>query len=226
MKLEPKLCRVGGVEDRMASERRVLKGCGLSIFLACFGTLVASPANAAAAEGTGAPVPGNRIADFCRAAPAPTVVRAKLHGGADLAHVVEVECMWGEQSSTEHLAQRFFGSNAEDETLLVSVGKDGNVLGTAWPVFKEKVSLEFGIPDMSEEEAVALLTSTKCADDLKALRDRGVRPKPMLASHSPPGRGCAHCTAGSTTTSASDLIFALVLGAITLAVVRRRSYQL
>jgi hypothetical protein len=185
--------------------------------------LVSSSVYAAEPPATGQPVPGNRISEFCRAAPAPTVVRAKLHGGADLAHVVEVECMWGQQSSTEHLAQRFFG-NTEDETLLVSVGKDGNVLGTAWPVFKEKVSLEFGIPDMSEEEAVALLTSTKCTDDLKAFRDRGVRPpKPTnLAAHSPPGRGCASCTATSSSTSVSDVIFAIALGAITLGVVRRR----
>lgn len=156
-----------------------------------------------------APVPGNRVEEFCKAAPAPTVVRAKVHADADLAHAVDVECVYGAEVTTEHIAQRFFGA-PEDETLLVSLQKDGNVVGTAWPVFKEKVSLELGIPDMSEEEAVALLQSPKCQDDLRAFRDHGVRPT-LRATPIHRG-GCARCsTSIDPTTTTTDLASGLVL---------------
>ncbi len=166
-----------------------------------------------------APVPGNRVEEFCKAAPAPTVVRAKVHADADLAHAVDVECVYGAEVTTEHIAQRFFGA-PEDETLLVSLQKDGNVVGTAWPVFKEKVSLELGIPDMSEEEAVALLQSPKCQDDLRAFRDHGVRPT-LRATPIHRG-GCARCsTSIDPTTTTADLASGLVLLLFTIATGRK-----
>jgi MYXO-CTERM domain-containing protein len=189
----------------------------LSIVMIAASAVVSSSANAAAP----AAVPGNRVADFCKAAPAMTVVRAKLHADSDMAHVVEVECVYGPPTPTEHLSQRFFGT-PEDETLLVSLEKDGNVVGTAWPVFKEKVSLEFGIPDMSEAEAVSLLQSPQCQEQLRALRDRGIRPSTStIVSTAPPGRGCAHCAAGGKA-SASDVFSVVVLAVAISAVIRRR----
>jgi len=153
----------------------------------------------------------NRITQFCQNAPAPAVIRAKVRSKD-----VEVERLYGSVVPTDKLAKHF-ADNAEDETLLVSVGKDGNVLGTSWPVFREQVSLELGIPDMKEQEAASLLLSTKCKEDLRAFRDKGLRP----ASVEPTATGgCAHC---SMTPSTPDFATALTLLFVVLLRPRRRS---
>lgn len=129
----------------------------------------------------------NRITQFCQNAPAPTVIRAKVSGKD-----VEVERLYGSPAPTDKLAKHF-ADNGDAETLLFAVGKDGNVLGTSWPVFREQVSLELGIPDMKEGEAASLLLSPRCRDGLRAFRDRGVRPAAVEATTT---RGCARCDVG------------------------------
>jgi hypothetical protein len=41
------------------------------------------------------------------------------------------------------------------------------VLGTAWPVFRNVVSLESGIPDMSKAEAASILLYPSCQVGLR-----------------------------------------------------------
>ena len=143
---------------------------------------------------------GNRMVAFCEGAPAPTVVRVHVHAGGDPAHRVEVERVYGAPAAaTTPMATRF-ASIVEDETLLVALAKDGAVLGTAWPVYKENVSLEMGIPDMTEAEAAGLLESPQCSDGLRALRDRGARPVSASASG-----GCAHCATSPGSSLSSEL---------------------
>jgi hypothetical protein len=140
--------------------------------------------------------PPNRIVEFCRNSPVPTVVRAKVRVSSAKAKRadIEVERVWGTTAPTNAMADHF-AANADDETLLVSLAPDGKVLGTSWPVFREQVSLELGIPDMKEEEAASLLRSPKCADELRAFRDHGVRPTALPPTST---GGCAHCDVGGT----------------------------
>ncbi len=141
-----------------------------------------------------ASAPPNRVTEFCKHAPAPTVVRAKVRVGSKAKQAdVEVERVWGSPVPTSGMADHF-ANNGDDETLLVSLAPDGKVLGTSWPVFREQVSLELGIPDMKEEEAAGLLRSPKCADELRAFRDQGTRPASVAPTS---GGGCAHCAVGS-----------------------------
>jgi hypothetical protein len=165
---------------------------------------------------------GNRIVAFCKGAPAPSIMRVHVHAGSDPAHLVEVERVWGDRAPLTHMTERF-ASTPEDETLLVSLARDGTVLGTAWPVFRENVSLEFGIPDMKESEAAALLGSPNCTADLRALRDRGVRPA-GAEGHAPEGRGCAHCAThgGSGFDAASAVLVAVTTVAVATIARRRR----
>jgi hypothetical protein len=144
----------------------------------------------------------NRIEQFCQHAPAPSVLRAKV--GPE----VEVERVYGAPAPTDKL-RKHFADNGDAETLLVSVGKDGNVLGTSWPVFRDQVSLELGIPDMKEGEAASLLLSPNCKEGLRAFRDRGVRP---AATEPTSTRGCAHCDVSpNRATALPDLGTALAI---------------
>jgi hypothetical protein len=144
----------------------------------------------------------NRITQFCANAPAPTVLRAKLGDG------VEVERVYGQLAPTDKLAKHF-KDDGDGQTLLVSVSKEGNVLGTSWPVFREQVSLELGIPDMKEAEAASLLLSPRCKEELRAFRDRGVRP---AAADATTTRGCARCDVGpGGAASVPDIASALTL---------------
>lgn len=144
----------------------------------------------------------NRITQFCENAPAPTVLRAKVGNG------IEVERVYGSPAPPPEKLAKQFKDDGDTQTLLVSVSKDGNVLGTSWPVFREQVSLELGIPDMKEAEAASLLLSPKCRDELRAFRDRGVRP--MAATPSSTG-GCSRCDLGRTTTTVPNLASVLTL---------------
>ena len=162
--------------------------------------------------------PPNRITEFCKNAPAPTVVRAKVRASKAKQADVVVERVWGSPPPTKGMADHF-ASNGEDETLLVSVAADGKVLGTSWPVFREQVSLELGIPDMKEEEAAGLLRSAKCADELRAFRDRGVRP----ASVEPTSSGCAHCTVSNASMDAGTGLVLLFAFALVRLATRRAS---
>lgn len=155
----------------------------------------------------------NRITQFCANAPAPTVLRAKV--GPDL----EVERVYGSPAPTDKL-RKHFAENGEGETLLVSVSKEGNVLGTSWPVFREQVSLELGIPDMKEAEAASLLLSPKCKEDLRAFRDRGVRP---AAAEPTSTRGCARCDVTSGGSAMPDFATALTLLIVVALRPRRRA---
>ena len=160
-----------------------------------------------------------RNAGFCGGAPAATVVRAHVRV-ADKGQVsVDVEQLYGAPAPTTKIASRF-ASMTEGETLLVSLTNDGSVIGAAWPVFHETVSLEHGIPDMSEGEAVSLLMSRSCTTDLRALHHHGVRPplSPLIA-HS----GCSRCNtspAGPLDAGGTVLVLAAVL--VTGAILRRR----
>jgi hypothetical protein len=142
----------------------------------------------------------NRITQFCENAPAPTVLRAKVGDG------FEIERVYGQAAPTDKLAKHF-KEEPDGQTLLVSVSKDGNVLGTSWPVFREQVSLELGIPDMKEAEAASLLLSAKCKEELRAFRDRGVRP---AAAEATTTRGCSRCDLGGAA-AGPDLASALTL---------------
>jgi MYXO-CTERM domain-containing protein len=159
-------------------------------------------------------LPANRVSEFCRDAPAPTVVRAHLRVGGKVGQVaVDVDEIYGAAAPTERIAQRF-ATIEDDETLLVSLAKDGTVIGSGWPVYKEKVSLEFGIPDMHETEAASLLMSPQCGDELRALRDKGVHPARIEpTSH----RGCASCAVTDAPIDAGGLVLVVALA---LAVVR------
>lgn len=167
-----------------------------------------------------APSPGepNRITAFCKGAPAPSVVRVHVHAGQDPSHFIEVERVYGARAPTAPMQARF-ASLPEDETLLVSLARDGTVLGTAWPVFRDNVSLELGIPDMKEAEAAALLGSPQCAEGLRALRDRGVRPA-AVEGHAPEGHGCAHCSTSSAASAQLDAGSALLAALTTVALAR------
>lgn len=136
----------------------------------------------------------SRVSEFCSGAPAAAVVRAHLHVGQKRGEIaVDVDEVYGSPAPTERIAARF-ASLQDDETLLVSLARDGTVVGTGWPVYKENVSLEAGIPDMHEAEAAAMLLSTKCEGDLRALRDQNVHP----ARISPTSRhGCGCSVAGA-----------------------------
>jgi hypothetical protein len=148
----------------------------------------------------------NRISQFCENAPAPTVLRAKVGNG------IEVERVYGSPAPPAETIAKHFKENGDSETLLVSVSKDGNVLGTSWPVFREKVSLELGIPDMNEAEAASLLLSPKCKDELRAFRDRGVRP---AAAEPTSTRGCARCDVGPEGgLHAPEVVIAFAMAAI------------
>lgn len=158
---------------------------------------------------------------FCGGAPAPTVVRAHLlaldKGGVN----VDVEKLYGAPAPTTKIAERF-AALTDGETLLVSLANDGSVIGAAWPVFRNTVSLEHGIPDMTEVEAVSLLMSPKCTADLRALHHSGVRPpvQPALAQS-----GCSRCTTAAGPSPWLDAgSTALVLGAVlvTATLLRRR----
>ncbi len=139
--------------------------------------------------------PENRVVAFCRDAPAPTVVRAHLRVGRRVGDVtVDVDEVYGPPAPTSHIAARF-ASLEDDETLLVSLASDGRVIGSGWPVYKETVSLELGIPDMHEAEAASLLMSPSCSDGLRALRDRGIHPARVEPAST---RGCASCAASSS----------------------------
>lgn len=153
----------------------------------------------------------NRITQFCENAPAPTVLRAKVGNG------VEVERVYGSPAPPAEKLAKQFKDDGDGQTLLVSVGKDGNVLGTSWPVFREQVSLELGIPDMREAEAASLLLSPKCKDELRAFRDRGVRPTAAPATAT---GGCSRCDVGPAATpdvaemGAHVAVIALAMAAI------------
>jgi hypothetical protein len=148
----------------------------------------------------------NRISQFCENAPAPTVLRAKVGNG------IEVERVYGSPAPPAETLAKHFKENGDAETLLVSVNQEGNVLGTSWPVFREKVSLELGIPDMNEAEAASLLLSPKCKDELRAFRDRGVRPAAAAPTST---RGCARCDVGPTGgLQAPEVVIAFAIAAI------------
>lgn len=144
----------------------------------------------------------NRTTQFCENAPAPTVLRAKVGNG------VEVERVYGSPGPTADKLAKQFKEDGDAQTLLVSVSKEGNVLGTSWPVFREQVSLELGIPDMKEAEAASLLLSPKCKDELRAFRGRGVCPAAATATST---GGCSRCDLGRTTTTVPDLASVLTL---------------
>lgn len=154
----------------------------------------------------------NRITQFCADAPAPTVLRAKVGNG------VEVERVYGSPAPTDKLA-RHFKDDGDAQTLLVSVAKDGNVLGTSWPVFRDHVSLELGIPDMHEAEAASLLLSPRCKDDLRAFRDRGVRP---AAAQPASTGGCSRCAVASAEASSIPVEGAAVIAFAIAAIWARR----
>lgn len=126
----------------------------------------------------------NRVTQFCENAPAPTVLRARVGNG------VEVERVYGSPAPPAEKLAKQFKDDGDAQTLLVSVSKEGNVLGTSWPVFREQVSLELGIPDMKEAEAASLLLSPRCKDELRAFRDRGVRPAAATVTST---GGCSRC---------------------------------
>ena len=148
----------------------------------------------------------NRITQFCENAPAPTVLRAKIANG------IEVERVYGAPAPSADKLAKHFKDDGDGQTLLVSVSKEGNVLGTSWPVFREQVSLELGIPDMKEAEAASLLLSPMCKDDLRAFRDRGVRP---VAAEPTSTRGCARCDVSqSTPLPGSFAVIAFAIAAI------------
>jgi hypothetical protein len=147
----------------------------------------------------------NRITQFCENAPAPTVLRAKIGGG------IEIERVYGSPAPPPEKLAKHFKDDGDGQTLLVSVSKEGNVLGTAWPVFREQVSLELGIPDMKESEAASLLLSPKCKDDLRAFRDRGVRP---AAAEPTSTRGCARCDAAGAAPDLASVLTLLVVFAL------------
>jgi hypothetical protein len=149
----------------------------------------------------------NRITQFCENAPAPTVLRAKVGGE------IEIERVYGSPAPPAEKLAKHFKDEGDGQTLLVSVGKDGNVVGTSWPVFREQVSLELGIPDMKEAEAASLLLSPKCKDELRAFRDRGVRPAAAEASAT---RGCARCDAAGATPDLASALTLLVVVALRL----------
>jgi hypothetical protein len=162
-------------------------------------------------------VPKNRVADFCHDAPAPTVVRAHLRVGKKSGEVaVDVDEVFGPAAPTTRIAQRF-ATIEDDETLLVSLANDGTVLGSGWPVYKENVSLEFGIPDMHESEAASLLMSAKCEGELRALRDRGVHPARLEPTSR---RGCASCNEASAPLDATALVSVLAIATFA-AIIRR-----
>jgi hypothetical protein len=158
---------------------------------------------------------------FCDGAPAPSVVRARVRVGDKPGKVnVQIEQIYGAAAApeTSRIAARF-ADLPDDETLLVPLGKDGNVLGTAFPVFREKVSLDLGVPDMSEAEAAALLLSTRCEEGLRALRTQGVRPSPVVGQ-----RGCGSCHVAST--APFDVgSFAIVVGAVIVMSQLARRYS-
>ena len=154
---------------------------------------------------------------FCDAAPAPAVVRVRVTVGDKLGSAsVNVEQRYGAEVPTSQLQPRF-AKMTEDETLLVSVAKDGTVVGTAWPVFRDVVSLENGTPDMSEGEAAALLLSPTCQQGLRSLRSSGVHPVAARAG------GCAHWhTSPAAQLHAGGAGLVLVASLVTAAVLRRR----
>jgi hypothetical protein len=158
-------------------------------------------------------------AGFCGGAPAPTVVRAHLIVGDKGNVSVDVEQLYGAPAPTTKIADRF-ATLTDGETLLVSLANDGSVIGAAWPVFRNTVSLEHGIPDMTEAEAVSLLMSRKCTTDLRALHHSGVRPplEPTLAQ-----RGCNRCnTSPGTALDAGGTAIVLAAAVVTAAILRRR----
>ncbi len=154
---------------------------------------------------------------FCDAAPAPAVIRVRVSVGDKVGSAsVDVEQRYGAEVPTSQLQPRF-ATLTEGETLLVSVAKDGAVLGTAWPVFRNVVSLENGIPDMSEAEAAALLLSPSCKEGLRTLKSNGVHPVPASSG------GCAHChtsPAGLFDAGGAALVLAAALA--TASILRRR----
>lgn len=142
---------------------------------------------------------------FCSSAPAHGVVRAKLHDGTK----PEIERTYGNPTPTTKLAERFAKGNqtGDDQTVLVSLAADGQVLGTAWPVFRGEVSLDAGFPDMKEEEAASLLLSPNCKEQLLALREHGVHPTSATG-------GCAHCSSSPSPAPAPDVGFLVALVAV------------
>lgn len=154
---------------------------------------------------------------FCDNAPAPAVVLVRVSVGDKVGTAsVAVEQRYGAAVPTSQL-QPHFANLTEGETLLVSVAKDGAVLGTAWPVFRNVVSLENGIPDMSEAEAASLLLSPTCQEGLRTLRSNGVYPAPAGAG------GCAHChTSPQATFDAGGAALALAAALAMATVLRRR----
>jgi hypothetical protein len=155
---------------------------------------------------------------FCDAAPAPAVVRVRVSVGDKVGGAsVDVEQRYGAAVPTSQLQPRF-ANLTEGETLLVSVGKDGEVLGTAWPVFRNVVSLENGIPDMSEAEAASLLLSPSCREGLRTLRSNGLHPAPASTG------GCAHChTSPAAPLDAGGATILLTAALVTATILRRRS---
>lgn len=130
----------------------------------------------------------------------------------------DVEKRYGPEAPTTALHDRF-ASLTEGETLLVSLGQNGMVLGTAWPVFRGTVSLENGNADMAEAEAASLLMSATCRDGLRALRQHGVHPAPAPVS----AGGCGHChvsPSASLEVGSAGLVLTAALATATL--LRRR----
>lgn len=150
---------------------------------------------------------------FCDTAPAPAVVRVRVSVGEKVGSAtVAVEQHYGAAVPTSQL-QPHFANLTEGETLLVSVAKDGAVLGTAWPVFRNVVSLENGIPDMSEVEAASLLLSPSCQEGLRTLRSNGVHPTGASTG------GCAHCHASPAApldTGGAALVLTAALAMVTV----------
>jgi len=155
---------------------------------------------------------------FCSSAPAHGVVRAKLHDGVK----PEIERTYGNPAPTTKLVERFAKGNqtGDDQTVLVSLAPDGQVLGTAWPVFRGEVSLDAGFPDMKEEEAASLLLSPNCKDQLVALRERGVHPAAATPTSTSATGGCAHCSSTSAT-PAPDV--GLLVAVVAVVILRLRS---
>ena len=156
---------------------------------------------------------------FCTGAPAPTVVRAHIDVGDKGGVRVDAEQIYGAAAPTTQIAERF-ASLQESETLLVSLAADGKVIGAAWPVFRGNVSLEHGIPDMTEAEAVSLLMSPKCTADLRALHQNGVRPplQPAVTQS-----GCGRCHASpSASFDGGGTLLVLAVAFVTATILRRR----
>jgi hypothetical protein len=152
-------------------------------------------------------------AAFCEGAPAPTVVRAKLRVER-AGHVrVDIDRVYGPPAPTSAIAQRF-ADLEDDETLLVSLAPSGAVVGSGWPVFEDKVSLQGSIPDMSEGEAAALLMSPQCRESLTALRDQGTHPAAASPSYSSHGCACEVHAAPDAGTAALVVATSIVVAVL------------